>query len=207
MNMTATMEHSILDSIIKQAINLPEALRLVLADQVVNKAHIKQISLVLSQNISEIRTVRQSAESLRRRTGALPLSTRFSVEAEVKIEQSCQDCLRIIKKLKKSFSAIREKHFWLSLKVSRINKLLDSSRTDMEAVFSNLRRFYYATQWQKDTYIASKNESLSEYLLSNTLPMSANDWEVFDKELSDDAPLTPVQIKAQERFLSSKHAS
>ena len=205
MNMAATIEYSVLDSIIKQAIALPESLRLILADQAADSP-VKKVSLLLSSHLREVRTIHQNSENLKIRTEKLSIKTTLSTKQEVETDIACDDCILITRKLKKSFEALSQvNHFWIARKIRKVINLLDSSLTNIDAIHTNLRRFYSSTQWQRDTYLASKDKSLGKWLSSNTISVSANDWDVFETELDREALLTPIQLKAQQRYLSKQH--
>ena len=208
MTMIATMEQTVLDSIIKQAITLPETLRVVLAEQIEAKVHInRELSSKLSDCISEVRTIKQSAHNLRLRVERLPNKMTLSVKSEICLEKSSKDCLDITRELKKSFSSIPViHHFWLKRKINKINSLLDDCYEDSKAIYNNLQRYYKATELEKDTYLAFESGRSKEYVNSNGLSVSANDWNFLEEELEKEPELTPVQIKAQQRYLSSKRS-
>ena len=206
MTMTATMDQTVLDSIIKQAITLPETLRVVLAEQVEAKVYVnRELSSKLSECISEVRTIKQSTHNLRLRVERLPNKMSLSVKSEIGLEKSSKDCMDITRELKERFSLIPViNHFWLSRKIKKVNKLLDDCYEDSKAIYNSLQRYYRATELEKDTYLAYESGSLKEYINSHSISVSVNDWQVLEEELGKDPELTPVQLRAQERYLSSK---
>lgn len=209
MTTAATMEQTVLvESIIKQVITLPETLRVVLAEQVDSKVHgNRELSNKLSDCISEVRNIKQSTHNLRLRVERLPNELTLTVKSEIGLEKSSKDCLNITKDLKESFSSIPViNHFWLKRKVNKINGLLDDCYEDSKAIYNSLQRYYKATDLEKNTYLAFESGSLKEYINSNSISVSVNDWQVLENELDKESELTAVQIRAQQRYLSSKRS-
>ncbi len=205
MNMIATMENNMLHSIVEQAISLPAPLRLVLGDQE-NRYQNQVISLHLSDSLREIKPIRQTAANLRRRAERLK-TARFTVKEEVDIDAAALEAVRICKRLKGTFTALCQNHFWLKYKGSKINRLLDALETDVTAIHNHLQRFYTATDWQRNVVNACSKEDWPHQLASNSVVFSARDLDAFEKALDDESILTPAQIKAQQRFLALKKAS
>lgn len=209
MSMTATMDDNMLDSIVEQAISLRAPLRLLWGDQQ-EKSRNQAISQELSRHIPDIKAIRQTTITLRKRTHRLKKTASgnisFSVKSEAEIKASCEESVQICKRLKRTFQVICKDHFWLRLKGNKLDRLLDDTENNIIAIHDNLQRFFTATEWQLQVAEASNQPNWNNQLAENPVMFSANDMAALENALDEIPELTPAQLKAQQRYLAHKKA-
>jgi hypothetical protein len=200
MNMTATLTPNMLHSIVEQAITLPAPLRLLLGDQE-TRIENQYVSGKLSEYSQEIKAIQLSSFNLKRRVERIKVA-QFTVHEELELDRAYKEVVLISTRLRDSFKALCRNHFWLTLKINKINKRLEDIEVNMSVTYTHLKRFFTGTQWQYQVATALLQPDWKTQLEHNRIEFSANDWNAFEQALEEEPVLTPAQLKAQQRFLA-----